>query len=80
MVDKVVRLFADHANLLRGFMQYLPTRVQHVGLAEKLDDTVKKAKDKARARDLQQAMAQQAAAREEKVMVDNKNSIVDVVF
>ena len=76
----MVRLFADHANLLRGFMQYLPTRVQHFGLAEKLDDTVKKAKDKARARDLQQAMAQQAAAREEKVMVDNKNSIVDVVF
>ncbi len=32
-----------------------------------MDDAVKKAEDKARARDLQQATAQQAAAREEKV-------------
>ncbi len=63
----VIHLFADHADLLRGFIEYLPTCVEDVGLAEKIDDGVKKAEDKARARDLQQATAQQAAARGEKV-------------
>ena len=40
---------------------------------QKIDDVVKKAEDKASVRDLQQATAQQAAAREEKV------TAVDVV-
>ena len=40
---------------------------------QKIDDAVKKAEDKARERDLQQARAQQATAREEKV------TAVDVV-
>ncbi len=79
VVDKVVRLFADLTGLLRGFVQYLPTCVQHVGLVKIMDDAVKKAKNKARVRDLQQATAQQAASREEEVMVNDKTFIVDVV-
>ena len=67
VVDTVIRLFADHPNLLRGFIEYLPTCVEDIGLAKKIDDAVKKAEDKARARDLQQATAQQAAAWGEKV-------------
>jgi hypothetical protein len=63
----VIRLFADQADLLRGFIEYLPTCVEDVGLAGKIDDVVKKAEDKARVRDLQQATAQQAAAGGDKV-------------
>ena len=48
-------------------------------VGKKMDDVVKKAKDKARARDLHQAMAQQATAQKEEVTVDEGTSVVDVV-
>jgi hypothetical protein len=35
VVDTVIHLFADHADLLRGFIEYLPTCVEDVGLAKK---------------------------------------------
>ena len=34
VVDTVIRLFADHTNLLRGFIEYLPTCVEDAGLAK----------------------------------------------
>ena len=35
VVDTVIRLFEDHTDLLRGFIEYLPTCVEDVGLAKK---------------------------------------------
>ena len=65
--DKMILLFADHANLLRGFMMFTPNNNVH--MAAKIDVAVKNAEDKARerVRELQQATAQQAAAQEEEV-------------
>ena len=66
ILGKAILLFADHKDLLRGFMVFIPK--ENVDLMAKIDKAVKNAKDKAsaRARELQQATAQQAVAKEEK--------------
>jgi hypothetical protein len=45
LLNKVILLFVDHANLLREFIQFLPNDVQ---AKAQLDLVVKKAKDRAR--------------------------------
>lgn len=54
VLDEVSVLFADHADLLRGFAYFLPDAVQGPAKA-RLDDAARKAED--RAREIQQRQA-----------------------